>query len=89
MSIDEDPIGMTQPSTTGQPPDQDSFPSKVAEKPCPNCGYCPACGRSNWPPVPWYDPDSPPYKIDWGSVSAQPTTTGTDPQIGENTCGNN
>jgi len=37
----------------------------VEEKACPNCGYCPHCGRSNqqpiiyyqypyWPPQPYY-----------------------------------
>lgn len=37
----------------------------MSDKPCPKCGHCPACGRSNaptnpygvypyWPPRPWY-----------------------------------
>lgn len=33
----------------------------MAKEKCPNCGYCPHCGRSNSVyPKPWY-PYNPPY----------------------------
>ena len=56
---------------------------------CPNCGYCPTCGRSNgwhgvpyypYTPIPWYVGDIPQYT--WTdaagtSTDAQPVTTNT------------
>jgi len=34
---------------------------------CPNCGYCPHCGRSNgW--YPSFPPNWPPYGITWTST---------------------
>ena len=33
------------------------------EKPCPNCGHCPTCGRSN--AVPWYPYYPLPYQPMW------------------------
>jgi hypothetical protein len=47
------------------------------DKPCPNCGHCPTCGRSNapygvWPPYRWTYP----YPYQWHYTTVSPTTTG-------------
>lgn len=45
---------------------------KMDSKPCPNCGYCPHCGRSGYGFVPqypwWYQPYYTPI-ITWTSHS--------------------
>jgi hypothetical protein len=43
------------------------------KKPCPNCGYCPTCGRSDtlpFYPRPWVMPPAYP----WGGIDLQPWT---------------
>ena len=52
---------------------------------CPNCGYCPHCGRGGqqfypYPePWPWWRPTSPPYpwRVTWSNESG---SIGTDTQ---------
>lgn len=41
--------------------------------PCPNCGYCPCCGRSNHP-VPIYP--FPPYTPVWVTTQTQTVSNG-------------
>ena len=63
------------------------------EKPCPKCGHCPTCGRSNVSPYsvwPWYPrpywPNAPFYVGDvpytqpyatWTAADTQTTQSGT------------
>ena len=46
------------------------------EKPCPNCGHCPTCGKSNWPKqwYPWQypQPTYPQYPGYWGYTTSNP-----------------
>lgn len=62
--------------------------SKTQNSVCPNCGYCPHCGRSNgyrtypWYPYPWYTPApwfNPPFTISttptWTAGNTSGTTT--------------
>jgi hypothetical protein len=57
------------------------------EKPCPKCGHCPTCGRSNYPvpywPYPYYWPYGrwqPPYTSP--TITWQTTSSGaSSPQI--------
>lgn len=51
------------------------------QQPCPSCGHCPTCGRSNWRTYPYWHPPFQPYIVG-GSVT---TTTGTY-TIGTVTC---
>ena len=72
---------MTKPSTTAPEPSNIG----PVQHSCPNCGYCPHCGRSNvqpWPMTPWPSYPSypwwyPPYTVTWQSNSA------TSPSIGQ------
>lgn len=38
---------------------------------CPNCGYCPACGRSDQPVIPWWPM---PYYGPWWGIYPPSTT---------------
>jgi hypothetical protein len=49
------------------------------QQPCPNCGYCPCCGRGRYgfvPYQPYYPPYPQPVWIGTGGY-VQPSTTGT------------
>lgn len=58
----------------------------MSDKPCPKCGHCPACGRSNAPVYPWglypYQPYRPapytvsPYPYTYWSNSTSPQPIG-------------
>ena len=52
----------------------------VEQKPCPNCGYCPTCGRPNqyqlWPVWPY--PQTPIWQWPtWISATQSNTITGS------------
>jgi hypothetical protein len=55
---------------------------KAANKPCPSCGHCPACGRSAQPVVPYFQPYNSPYW--WGTPAfAAAGTTYTSTAAGD------
>lgn len=41
---------------------------------CPNCGYCPACGRGDPPAVPWKLVNPWPYDGPWWGIYPPLTT---------------
>lgn len=50
--------------------------SHFGDRPCPNCGHCPTCGRGGWS-RPWY-----PYQPYWlGDNPDGPTWTATSGNI--------
>jgi hypothetical protein len=61
-------------------------PIQHTESACPNCGYCPHCGRSNAPVMPWRPaPYYPAYPY-WGVYPNYGPVYGA-PYIGGNTAG--
>lgn len=41
---------------------------------CPNCGYCPHCGRSRQYTYPYYPYQYPPYTYTGGTIQSSQTT---------------
>lgn len=80
--MDENLVGQastdTQLSRGGEPNQQ-------TQHVCPNCGYCPCCGRINNPVVPYYPPwpEYPqPYVGDWSWATGPAWITRTSTNIG-------
>ena len=67
----------------------DFIPVSPVQHACPNCGYCPHCGRSNlspmhpWPIYPWWGiipPYPNPYTFTWRANSGN-YSAGASPSI--------
>ena len=83
--MDENLVGQanmdTQLSRGGEPNQQ-------TQHVCPNCGYCPCCGRKS-PAVPYYPPwpgGAQPYIGDWPTWPTYPTPQVTWTCVAGNIC---